>query len=867
MKRTTAILASLFLALSGISAQNDAYGTLMKYAGNIHQFNSIFPQEKVFLQFDNTSYYSGETIWFKAFVVSASTLERAQSKVLYVDLLSPDGILLKQQKLKIVAGQADGSLPLLDGATEQARNLRGVIGYPSGFYEVRAYTNFMQNFSGEAIFSRVFAVYDKPKEEGNYYDESPTITIRNTGIQQKRPQTPQQKKINATFHPEGGHLIIGQPCRVAFKVTGEDGLGTDAQGVLNDSGITFQTIHDGMGSFTFTPTARQNSVEFTVGGSSRIFDLPNAENDGCALQAEAVTPDSISITVRPTDSFRNISLGLTLTCRGELMDFSTIDTENQEITHGIGLEGMPEGVFRLTLFNVRGQILATRSFYHSKSDAAIPSLEVSADKDSYGPFEKVKMSFSLSDGNGVPFRDRFCLSVRDSRGQDNSFRDDLRTSLLLSSDLKGLIEHPSYYFNPGNEDREHALDLLCMVQGWERYDWRIMAGVDEFEERHRLEQSLTINGWVLNSSGREPLDGVEVNAALMPHDKTLSETYTYQTGQSGYFGFDIGVDFYEKARLTISAAGERTRLLGSPARILFERSIMPSVRPYQPGETVFNSNGIIRAQSQKIKPEQNNDQELPTVINIETGYLLPDVEIDEHRKYIDYYTFRAYDVIQDVEIDLDKGEYTTDVLGYLMDKGYQVLSTIGQDGSDSIESINGFEPFFYVHNNSKYKYTGIFAEPAKIDSRDIKSIMVYDRPLFKKEAWMLAPLFMEHMAQTLENLTGSPEEYNRVIMVDIQLKEDGAISSRKDLYKINRRITTADGYSLPYMFYSPEYPSGPILGDADYRRTLYWNPNIVTDSEGKADVEFYNNSITRHFSVQAAGITASGVPYTLDKDL
>ena len=91
------------------SGQNSVVDSLMKYAGNIHQFNNIFPQEKVYLQFDNTSYYSGETIWFKAFVVNASSLQRPESRVLYVDLISPDGTLLKQEKLMIVAGQADGS--------------------------------------------------------------------------------------------------------------------------------------------------------------------------------------------------------------------------------------------------------------------------------------------------------------------------------------------------------------------------------------------------------------------------------------------------------------------------------------------------------------------------------------------------------------------------------------------------------------------------------------------------------------------------------------------------------------------------------------------------------------------------------------
>ena len=178
LTRLALILISAFIAVIPCTGQSASVDSLMKYAGNIHQFNSIFPQEKVFIQFDNTSYYTGETIWFKAFVVNASTLGRAQSKVLYVDLLSPTGVLLKQQKLKIVAGQADGSFPLLDGSTAQAREKRGVVNYPSGFYEIRAYTSYMLNFDNEILFSRVIAVYDLPKEEGNYYESSPTITLK-----------------------------------------------------------------------------------------------------------------------------------------------------------------------------------------------------------------------------------------------------------------------------------------------------------------------------------------------------------------------------------------------------------------------------------------------------------------------------------------------------------------------------------------------------------------------------------------------------------------------------------------------------------------------------------------------------------------
>ena len=104
----------------------------------------------------------------------------------------------------------------------------------------------------------------------------------------------------------------------------------------------------------------------------------------------------------------------------------------------------------------------------------------------------------------------------------------------------------------------------------------------------------------------------------------------------------------------------------------------------------------------------------------------------------------------------------------------------------------------------------------------------------------------------------------RLLLVDVQMKEPNEISTREDRFNINKRITTVDGYSRPYSFYSPEYPQGPVFGDVDYRRTLYWNPNVITDENGKAQVEFYNNSITRRFDVEAAGITSAGVPYILD---
>ena len=885
MRRLVFLTLTLILAVPLLKAEgsdgpdaNESAGLtqeLMRFAGNIHQFNSIFPQEKVYLQFDNTSYYTGETIWFKAFVVNASTLQKAQSKVLYVDLISPTGVLLKQQKLKIVAGQADGSFPLMDGATEQAREKRGVLEYPSGFYEIRAYTSYMLNFDQETVFSRVFAVYEKPKKEGNYYAESPTIRIHwEKTTEDIRPETKKLPKINCEFYPEGGHIVIGKPCRVAFKVTDDTGLGIDAQGVLDDTDITFSTVHDGMGWFTFTPTERKNTATITVDGKPKTFQLPQSEKSGLTLQVDALETGDIRWQVDCTPDLSGQTLGLALTCRGELFEFCTIETSSHSVENTLSMKGIPEGVCRVYVFGSDGSIYASRSVYHHSGETTRPSIEVYADKDKYEPFEKVALKFNLKDGHGNPFRDRFCLSVRDTRSQGNILADDLRTSMLLSSDLKGFIENPSWYFDTDQPERDEALDLLMLVQGWERYDWQTMTGQREFKERHRIEEGLTVNGWIMNSSGKKPLDSIEVLAAIMPQDKTLSETYRYRTDTSGYFGFDIGPDLYDKVKFTIKAQANRKRLIGPEARIVFDRSLSPAVRAYQPQELVFTG---LQSTTRKTdsKKTQKEKEWLPTVVG-DKEYILPDVDIDEERMYVDYFTFSAYDVVKDVEIDLDKGDYTTDLHGYLLDKGYVVECLFGMDGAFIKLLINGFEPFFYVHDSNNYKWSGAFDDDPlsrlTIDSKDIKSIMIFDRPMYVMDILLQCPLFMDSpkYQDFIDSILGgggvTDSMLARKILVDIQIKEPHELSTRDEIFNINKRITTVDGYSRPYAFYSPEYPNGPIPGDVDYRRTLYWNPNVITDEDGNAKVEFYNNSYSTKFNISGAGITASGVPYILNRN-
>jgi hypothetical protein len=73
------------------------------------------------------------------------------------------------------------------------------------------------------------------------------------------------------------------------------------------------------------------------------------------------------------------------------------------------------------------------------------------------------------------------------------------------------------------------------------------------------------------------------------------------------------------------------------------------------------------------------------------------------------------------------------------------------------------------------------------------------------------------------------------------------------------RETTFAGYSYTKEFFSPSYDKVQLPGEADYRRTLYWNPNVQTDENGQAVIEFYNNSTCKSMSISAETVTANGV--------
>jgi len=860
MKRLIHLITALLFFGPGLSADNppetsdDYTRELMRFSGNIHQFNNIFPQEKVYLEFDNTAYFQGEVIWFKAFVTHATTLKRAPSKVLYVDFLAPTGQLILQQKLKVVAGQADGAISLWDVSTSQSREKRGVMEYPSGFYEIRAYTQNMLDFSHEAIFSRVIPVYTKPRRDGDFENSHVVLKEDNPMIEGIRQEAEEDdRKINVSFFPEGGDLIAGLPCNVAFKATGKDGFELEGALVYHDNDTAY-TLHDGMGSFTITPKGSETVYFITKDGKRNRYSLPKALKSGYSMISQPCSDSLLQISIARTSDLIGEQTALAVTCRGDVIYFREVDADGSS-NLDIDCTNWPIGVCRLTLYNKDGKILSSRSIFHNNDKFRSPTISFRTDSMSRQPFSKEIINLKLTDKDGNPLRDRFCLSVRDVSDYGNGQTENLQTNLLLSSDLRGYIHDPAWYLAADDDEHRTALNLLTLVQGWERYEWKYMTGQKFYAEKHRIEDSLTMNGWVLSYARRHPVSDIDVYASVMPkYDQTKFETFEYHTDTTGYFGFDL-TDFYGEAKMTINLMSKKRNgrsKFEKSTRIKFERSDRPDPKPFLKQEIDLEHN------RPKKEEEDLTDDGLPLVIREDLGIVLDDVDITEKRQFVDYDTYTSWDAQKDTEMELDLGEYSTDVNGYFLEQGIRFYT-------DEDEPI---KPFFYVHDEKKILDKKPFDNPMGIDMIDVKSIIVYDKPMYPNYFVQLTPLLVDYHTKRLDSdwFLWVDTCWDRYYLIDIQIKNERDLLSYNDIRNLGRRTTTIEGFSLPVEFYSPQYPEGGVYGDVDARRTLYWNPNVITDNQGNARVEFYNNSYSTHYKVSGAGITASGIPYILNQN-
>lgn len=830
------IVASAISASAQQSSQN-AENIFQRYFQQAKVVSSAYPQEKVYLHFDNTSYYAGDTIWFKAYVTQGPENQPTTlSQPLYVELLDQLGHIIDKQIIKMQKGEGQGQFLLEKSGL-------------SGYYEIRAFTKWMLAFGDEYYFSRTFPVY-RPRM-GSNNDERFIATYDMSPSMKQRPKD-EIKKLSVRFFPEGGRLIEGITSIVAFKAESKKEGAVNVSGVLRtkkgEELTEFRTVHDGMGCLSYTPqTGIEVEAEVEYNGEKYKFSLPEALPQGHVLNVTN-RETTIDIRVMQNENTTPDTLALFISHQGIPLIWHTLPFEKKQAELiRIPADKLPAGIIQLSLMNRKGNILAERYCYIMPGG----SLQLTAQTNNlyYYPFAPIHCKIEAKDTNGQPIETNLSVSVRSTLQSDYlEYDNTIFTDLLLTSELKGYIHQPGYYFAENSRQRKQELDILMLIHGWKKYNLEGMVSNPPFSPRYLPENKLTIHGQLKSYVLKKNKENLEVSIlskkeGVFMAGKAMSDSL----GR-----FQIPVEDFEG----IIPTNIQTRKPGSNRKqlcsVLLFRNFSPKLRKYNFYETHPDwkdtnelRNIVKHKDSVYMDSVRKADPYFLAEVTIKARYpqkrtLLFEQSIDAYydvQAMIDQMRdegkeiFTLYDFLNKVnpEIRLQEGKqimYREKSLPLVVDgkimRNHQRF--LIEEDIDAIKTL-------VISSGS-----GARDEIGKLDFEEALTPLEEDFEELEDEMEVTATNEKEEADKQRygKSITGEPTAIAYIVSAD------GWNANRDFRPPRGIRMTRIHGYTRPLEFYSPVYINEALPKNNDQRRTLYWNPNVKTDKNGCAVIECYN---------------------------
>lgn len=415
-------------------------------AERLHSLAKNASPELAYIQTSKDIYETGEDLWFKVYLLDAQYLiPSLLSKTLYLQLLNETSKkAVWQEKYEIQDGFANGRVYLENAL-------------PEGDYLLAAYTaNSFYNDTSEFYAVRRIKVKTDISSQ-------PLI---NMDVPLK------QNSIQFTTFPEGGNLVSGIQSKLAFKAVNSNGEPVDIIGTLfegNTPLLEFKSTHAGMGSIGFTPDAgKRYLIRLTEPAIDSSYLLPEIYITGITLQLVGRDKESLSFRVSQSPGLKQEDIYLRVQCRGVVYGMATGNL-NRELMIKLPLAGLPQGIAEVTLFNSNLVPVAERLVYINQDRKLNIATELS--KEIYPTRGKVALKITVKDEKGQPVAANLGVSVFDKLYQNPMDSNNILTHFYLSTQLKGRIYNPSYYFNSSSKGRDEALDLLMLTQGWRKYVW------------------------------------------------------------------------------------------------------------------------------------------------------------------------------------------------------------------------------------------------------------------------------------------------------------------------------------------------------------------------------------------------------------
>jgi hypothetical protein len=500
-------LISLLLAASIAAYSQPAFADSLQHQFN--EYNTQAIQEKLFVHTDKTFYLAGEIIWFKIYAIDADTHKPLNvSKVSYVEIISKDNKPVLQAKIAMLDGSGNGSFLL-------------PFSIPSGNYILRAYTNWMKNFSPDFYFEK-------------------SITIVNS---LKRPDWQDVKDsttFNVQFFPEGGNLVYGIQSTIAFKGVNQFGHGIQFSGFLlnqsNDTIARFQPFKFGMGRFTFTPAIGNTykAIIKTENNQSFTYPLPHIYEQGYVMHVQPLDSNHMSVAVNTnvpavSNVYLFVNSGKTVKAV-QVKAFS-----NGKAIFTLDKNTLDEGISHLTVFNGAKQPVCERLYFKQPKQEFI--IEVTTDSLTYSTRKKVQLAINTHEQAA-----NLSLAVFLTDSLQGTEQSNIYNYLWLGSEIKGAIDSLDYYFTNTSTESIEATDNLMLTQGWRRFKWEdvLQHTVPAFHFLPEYEGQI-INGQIVNRASNSPISNKVVYLSV-PGDKfQLTSTTSNEHGNlqfvvNNYYG-------------------------------------------------------------------------------------------------------------------------------------------------------------------------------------------------------------------------------------------------------------------------------------------------------------------------------------------
>ena len=807
-----------------------------QYMNQAQTFANNFPREKAYLHFDNTSYYVGDTIWFKAYVTLAEQQTFSQiSRPLYVELVDQTGHIADKQIIKLTQGEGNGQFILPPSML-------------SGYYEVRAYTRWMLAFNEPQYFSRTFPIYQLTNSDK--LERSITTYELSSSMENRPSET--EEKLNVRFFPEGGQLVEGVTSQVAFKAESKNEGNIELSGTIytkEGAEITsFETLHDGMGRFEYTPSAQPAIAKVDFQGKKYEFTLPQALPNGYVLSTVS-NAGALLVRVFCNAATPQDTLAVFISHQGRPYVHQLISCRSDAPQEFIlPTRKLPAGVLQVSLINRAGNTLCERFVF---ANPRAP-LQISTEglKEVYAPYAPIRCELQIKNAKGEPVSGELSVSIRDGVRSDYlEYDNNIFTDLLLTSDLKGYIHQPGYYFASPSPRKQTELDVLLMVHGWRKYDMSQAISTAPFTPLQLPETQLALNGQVKSTILKNKLKDIALSVIVKKDDQFITGgTVTDENGR-----FTIPVEDFEGTTEAVIQTRKVGKERNKDASILIDRNFSPAPRAYGYKELHPEWKDLAYWQQ---KAESFDSLYMDSIRRVEGLYVLDEVEIKSKRrqgsniatkiseKSIDAY----YDVRRSVDVLRDNGKIVT-TIPELMEK----LSPQFYWDRTNDKHTYRQKPICYIMDNHILSETETQMMLTEVDG--LASIIIS-----KGTGGIDDDIIQNTKMSEVTDSTGVDisklDKYSVFYLIPLPRRD---VLNKSQSAVLGTRQTVIQGYTRPLEYYSPAYPTKELYMDkVDKRRTLYWNPSVQADENGKAVIECYNNQYSTPLIIQAETLGKDG---------